>query len=348
MNCPPMPFVPEEWHGKLGHPGDARLRRRRGGRRDGDGAVPRAGHADRRHGQADALPGDVQEDRCPKAASLVPAQGGRAPMFLSERRPSRRRRRSSTRSSASDAPMRAVQLRVLGGAMARVPADATAFAHRQAKVMAKVVCFFNGPDDYAEREAWVRDLVAAIGDGTPGAYVNFLGGAGAPSESGTPTRARPTSASPRSRGATTRPISSASTRTSRLLPERPLAGGVDDMDELRPRNSSMSACPTASSAGTWSSRRGRSARPTRPSGPTRWSRSRRGTIEVGCVDGGHRTFIAGDLLALGWLPLKWIRNPGPAEARLTAVRRPRHTPDHRPPRRFIRVRKGSPLESAGG
>ncbi len=73
-----------------------------------------------------------------------------------------------------------------------------------------------------------------------------------------------------------------------------------------------------------------------------------GTLEVGCVDGGYRTFIAGDLLALGWLPLKWIRNPGPAEARLTAVRRPRHTPDHRPPRRFIRVRKGSPLESAGG
>lgn len=29
-----------------------------------------------------------------------------------------------------------------------------------------------------------------------------------------------------------------------------------------------------------------------------------GTLEVGCLDGGHRTFIAGDLLALGWLPLR--------------------------------------------
>ena len=34
---------------------------------------------------------------------------------------------------ASDAPLRGVQLRLLGGAMARVPTDATAFAHRAAK-----------------------------------------------------------------------------------------------------------------------------------------------------------------------------------------------------------------------
>ncbi|HYI21741.1 MAG TPA: hypothetical protein VEX62_03800 [Candidatus Limnocylindrales bacterium] len=76
-----------------------------------------------------------------------------------------------------------------------------------------------------------------------------------------------------------------------------------------------------------------------------------GTVEVGCVDGGHRTFITGDLLALGWLPLRWIRNPGPSEARLTAVRRPGHTASRRPTRRFVRVRKGSPgspLESPGG
>ena len=39
---------------------------------------------------------------------------------------------------ASDAQMRVAQLRVLGGAMARVPADATAFAHR-------------GREDYGQR-----------------------------------------------------------------------------------------------------------------------------------------------------------------------------------------------------
>jgi hypothetical protein len=36
---------------------------------------------------------------------------------------------------ASDAAMRAAQLRVLGGAIARVPDDATAYAHRQRPIM---------------------------------------------------------------------------------------------------------------------------------------------------------------------------------------------------------------------
>jgi hypothetical protein len=36
------------------------------------------------------------------------------------------------------APMRGVQLRALGGAMARMPADATAHAHRDHPVMATV------------------------------------------------------------------------------------------------------------------------------------------------------------------------------------------------------------------
>jgi hypothetical protein len=76
--------------------------------------------------------------------------------------------------AASDAPLRAVQLRVLGGAMARVPIDATAFAHRQSKIMAQVVSFYEGPDDYPRRKQWVEELAAAIDDGAPGAYVNFL------------------------------------------------------------------------------------------------------------------------------------------------------------------------------
>ena len=50
----------------------------------------------------------------------------------------RRPRRSSSTSRRSDAPMRVAQLRVLGGAMARVPADATAFAHRTSRIMVNV------------------------------------------------------------------------------------------------------------------------------------------------------------------------------------------------------------------
>jgi FAD/FMN-containing dehydrogenase len=74
----------------------------------------------------------------------------------------------------SDATMRVAQLRVLGGAMARVPADATAFAHRRSRIMVNVAAFYDGPDDRAVRQAWVTDFAAALRQGDAGAYVNFL------------------------------------------------------------------------------------------------------------------------------------------------------------------------------
>ena len=74
---------------------------------------------------------------------------------------------------ASDAAMRVTQLRPLGGAMARVPEDATAFAPRSSRIMANVAAFYDGPDDRPIREAWVNELSAALPrDGR--AYVNFL------------------------------------------------------------------------------------------------------------------------------------------------------------------------------
>jgi FAD/FMN-containing dehydrogenase len=83
------------------------------------------------------------------------------------------------RLEASDASMRVAQLRVLGGAMARVPADATAFAHRSSRIMVNVAAFYEGPEDRAVREAWVADFAAALRQGDAGAYVNFLGDEGA-------------------------------------------------------------------------------------------------------------------------------------------------------------------------
>jgi FAD/FMN-containing dehydrogenase len=76
--------------------------------------------------------------------------------------------------NASDATMRVAQLRVLGGAMARVPADATAFAHRASKIMVNLAAFWEGPGDRAVRESWVDAFVAALRQDDPGAYVNFL------------------------------------------------------------------------------------------------------------------------------------------------------------------------------
>ena len=76
---------------------------------------------------------------------------------------------------ASDAELRAVQLRVLGGAMARVPAEATAFAYRTRPMLALVVSFHNGTrEDRARRLAWVDTLAGALGDYETSAYVNFL------------------------------------------------------------------------------------------------------------------------------------------------------------------------------
>ena len=47
--------------------------------------------------------------------------------------------------------MRAVQLRVLGGAIARVPRDATAYAHRSSRIMVNVAAFYEGDEDRPER-----------------------------------------------------------------------------------------------------------------------------------------------------------------------------------------------------
>jgi len=79
--------------------------------------------------------------------------------------------------NASDASMRVAQLRVLGGAMARVPAGATAFAHRSSRIMVNIAAFWEG-DDRPQREAWVDEFMRAIDQGDHGAYVNFVGDEG--------------------------------------------------------------------------------------------------------------------------------------------------------------------------
>jgi FAD/FMN-containing dehydrogenase len=81
---------------------------------------------------------------------------------------------------ASTAPLPLAQLRVLGGAMARVPAEATAFAHRASRLMVFPAAVYQRPEDAAEHQAWVNRLAAALQDqdGDARAYVNFLGDEG--------------------------------------------------------------------------------------------------------------------------------------------------------------------------
>ena len=63
----------------------------------------------------------------------------------------------------------------------------------------------------------------------------------------------------------------------------------------------------------------------RASGAAEWSGALivvdAGTIEVGCFAGASATFVAGDVLALSCLPLRWLRNAGSDEARIVAIRR---------------------------
>ncbi|MFL5682556.1 MAG: FAD-binding oxidoreductase [Chloroflexota bacterium] len=82
------------------------------------------------------------------------------------------------RLAASDATMRACQLRVLGGAMARVPADATAFAHRGSRILVNVAAFYEGPEDQEVRERWVADFHRDLEGDDTGAYVNFVANEG--------------------------------------------------------------------------------------------------------------------------------------------------------------------------
>jgi len=78
------------------------------------------------------------------------------------------------RLNASDAALRAVQLRALGGALARVPVDATAFAHRTAPILAVAVNFWQDEHDYAVRAEWLTRTAAELDQGVPGAYVGFV------------------------------------------------------------------------------------------------------------------------------------------------------------------------------
>ena len=78
----------------------------------------------------------------------------------------------------SDASLRVAQLRVLGGAVARVPPEATAFSHRTSRIMVNVAAFYDGPADRPRRETWVTNFATALRQNDAGAYVNFLGDEG--------------------------------------------------------------------------------------------------------------------------------------------------------------------------
>jgi FAD/FMN-containing dehydrogenase len=167
MSAPPMPFLPEEAHGKvvilamLAYAGDA-----------ADAERVLAPFRELAEPLADMLrPMSYPEMFPPEDPNYHPTAAATT-MFVD------RVDRGTAETilqflESSDATMRVAQLRVLGGAMARVPADATAFAHRSSPIMVNLAAFY-GPDDRARRKEWVAEFAAALNQGNPGAYVNFL------------------------------------------------------------------------------------------------------------------------------------------------------------------------------
>ena len=168
MSCPPLPFVPEEIHGSLvimalvawcGDLGEGQklMDRFR------DLAQPIADMVQEMpypeiYGPEDEEYRPLAVARTLWADSFDSATAETILGFLED----------------SDAPMRVAQLRVLGGAMSRVSNDATAFAHRDRKMMVNVASFYEGPDDRGRREAWVSDFAKALSNGDLSGYVGFL------------------------------------------------------------------------------------------------------------------------------------------------------------------------------
>jgi hypothetical protein len=79
---------------------------------------------------------------------------------------------------ASTGQMAVAQLRVLGGAMARVPAEATAYAHRTSRILVNLAALYGSPDERPTHEAWLAGFADATRQDDGGAYVNFVGDEG--------------------------------------------------------------------------------------------------------------------------------------------------------------------------
>lgn len=76
--------------------------------------------------------------------------------------------------ATSTAPMRVAQLRVLGGAMSRVPVDATAFAHRNSPILVNLAAVYGSPEEADIHETWVAGFASKLAGNESGAYVGFL------------------------------------------------------------------------------------------------------------------------------------------------------------------------------
>ena len=168
MAAPPLPFVPEKLHGSpvlmatMVYAGEVEAGRH---------AV--ASFRALAEPVADLLrpmryPEMYPDERGPRPAVV-------ARTMFADRLGARAAETILERIGESSAMMAACEVRVLGGAMARVPADAAAFAHRQSRMMINVAAMYDpSTSERSEHTAWVHGLAAELDDGVPGAYAGLL------------------------------------------------------------------------------------------------------------------------------------------------------------------------------
>jgi FAD/FMN-containing dehydrogenase len=168
MPAPPLPFVPEELHGslvvmaKMIYAGDVEAGQR--------AVAPCRALAEP---VADLLRPMKYPEVYPAEERYRLAAVART-MFAGDVG-SRQANTILERIGQSSATMAVCEMRVLGGAMARVPAEATAFAHRQSRMMINVAAIYDpSTSERSEHAAWVRGLSAELDDGDPGAYAGLL------------------------------------------------------------------------------------------------------------------------------------------------------------------------------
>jgi FAD/FMN-containing dehydrogenase len=168
MLAPPMPFVPEEHHGKpilLG------LFAYVGPAEDGERVIAPF------RSLAEPLADMVRPMRYPELYE-GPEQEARfasGANFFADSLDSAGAEAILEQLPRSDAMMKAVQLRVLGGALARVPGDATAFAHRDRPLFVNVAAMYADGSEAATHDAWVAGVADGLGRNGAGGYVGFLG-----------------------------------------------------------------------------------------------------------------------------------------------------------------------------
>jgi FAD/FMN-containing dehydrogenase len=174
MKAPPMPFVPEQYHGQvvlfalMAYAGDIS---------EGEEVVARF------RALAEPIIDMVQpmkyrdiygpDEEAPHPAAVAvrnmyvaKVDHGAAEAIIEQLR-------------ASTAPMAAVQIRALGGAASRVPIESTAYAHRERQIMVNVAAMYEDLGEAEIHDAWADRLAETLDQGEPGAYVNFVGDEGA-------------------------------------------------------------------------------------------------------------------------------------------------------------------------